>query len=420
MEETKLISHEKKTFYVIGLNYKKADIRTRGLFSIDSAVQTAMLMEAKDAGIWALSVLSTCNRTELYGISSNPFQLIRLLCKYTKGSLEDFDELGYVYKAEQAVRHIFRVGTGLDSQILGDFEVISQLRGCFKMAKEEEMLNTYMERLINSVIQASKRIKNETALSSGAASVSFAAVRYIMEHVRKTAQTKILLFGTGKIGRNTVENLVKHIPQAELVLINRTREKAEDLGLKFNLVVSGIEKLEEELKTTDVLIVATGSAVPTLTRVEVKKRKKPLLILDLSVPANVASDVGQLAGVRRIDLDTLSQLAQDTLSRRRAEVPKAEAIIEEIQQEFLDWVHIRQFAPTIRALKDRFSQIKDDEIAYQSKKIKGFNTAQAAVLGDRIVQKIITQFASHLRAHDQVMEEHLEMITQVFHLNLEE
>ncbi len=420
MEETKLISHEKKTFYVIGLNYKKADIRTRGLFSIDSAVQTAMLMEAKDAGIWALSVLSTCNRTELYGISSNPFQLIRLLCKYTKGSLEDFDELGYVYKAEQAVRHIFRVGTGLDSQILGDFEVISQLRGCFKMAKEEEMLNTYMERLINSVIQASKRIKNETALSSGAASVSFAAVRYIMEHVRKTAQTKILLFGTGKIGRNTVENLVKHIPQAELVLINRTREKAEDLGLKFNLVVSDIEKLEEELKTTDVLIVATGSAVPTLTRVEVKKRKKPLLILDLSVPANVASDVGQLAGVRRIDLDTLSQLAQDTLSRRRAEVPKAEAIIEEIQQEFLDWVHIRQFAPTIRALKDRFSQIKDDEIAYQSKKIKGFNTAQAAVLGDRIVQKIITQFASHLRAHDQVMEEHLEMITQVFHLNLEE
>lgn len=420
MENTKAISHEKKTFYVIGLNYRKADIQTRGLFSINRAAQTAMLLEAKDSEIWALSVLSTCNRTELYGISSNPFQLIKLLCKYTKGSLEDFDKWGYVYKAEQAVRHIFRVGTGLDSQILGDFEIISQLRSCFKRAKEEEMLNTYMERLINSVIQASKRIKNETALSSGAASVSFAAVRYIRAHVQQVFRKKIVLFGTGKIGRNTVENLVKHMAQAELVLINRTRKKAEDIGMKFNLVVKDFEALETEVKGADVLIVATGSPVPTLTQAHLKGRKKPLLILDLSVPENVASDVEQLPGVCRIDLDTLSRLTQDTLNRRKAEVPKAEAIIEEIQQEFLDWVHIRQFAPTIRALKERFNRIKADEIAYQSKKIKDFNAAQAEVLGDRIIQKILTQFASHLRAHDQAMEERLEMITQVFHLDLKE
>lgn len=411
---------QKETFYVIGLNYKKADIETRGLFSFDESTKTAILLEAKDKGIPSLAILTTCNRTELYGISENPFQLIKLLCKYTKGSLEDFDRLGYVYIEKEAVSHTFLVGAGLDSQILGDFEVISQLRNSFKEAKEEDMLNTYMERLINTVIQASKRIKNETELSTGATSVSFAAVHYLMENIPQISEKNILLFGTGKIGRNTVENLVKHIDNKDITLINRTKEKADSIGGKYNLLVRDFKNLRSEINRADVVIVATGAQQPTITKAEVQEREKPLWILDLSVPRNVARDVEDLKTVRCIDVDELSRMTAATLEHRRREMPKAKSIIEDLKQEFLEWGHVRRFAPTIRALKQRFNEIKVNEIGYQRKKWEHFEEEQAEALGNRIVQKIITQFASHLRTNDAVLEESLEMITQVFNLDLEE
>lgn len=421
MEKTKYFTGQKKrTFYVIGLNYKKTDVAIRGLFSVEESAKTAMLIEAKAIGIDSLSILTTCNRTELYGVSENPFQLIKLLCKYTNGSLEDFDKLGYVYKDEQAIQHTFLVGTGLDSQILGDFEVISQLRNSFKEAKEEGILNTYMERLVNTVVQASKRIKNETELSSGATSVSFAAVHYIMETVPAPSDQNILLFGAGEIGRNTVENLVKHIDNKDIVLINRTRTKAEEVGGKFNLRVKDFETLQVEVRKADILIVATGAPFPTITKSILEGRDKPLLVLDLSIPQNVTEEVEQLADVRRLHVDELSRMTQETLAHRKTEVPKAMRIIDEVKQEFLEWVHVRRFAPIIRALKERFNEIKKSEIDYQRKKHHHFNEEQAEALGNRIVQKIITQFASHLRTNETPLEESLEMITQVFHLDLKE
>lgn len=410
----------KKTFYVIGLSYKKADAKMRGLFSIQDSMRMAMLIEAKEEGIDALSVLSTCNRTELYGVSENPFQLIRILCKYTQGSIEEFDRLGYVYKEKEAVLHTFLVGTGLDSQILGDFEIISQLRTSFRISKEEGMLNTYMERLINSVIQASKRIKNETTLSSGATSVSFAAVQYMMQQVPDISQKNILLFGTGKIGRNTVENLVKHTKNQEVTLINRTRERAEAVAGKFNLIVKDSRDLAAEACRADVLIVATGALQPTVTAETLKNIQKPLLILDLSVPQNVSDEVLQIPYVQYVHMDELSKITKETLNYREAQIPRAHRIIDEIKEEFLEWVHVRRFAPIIRALKERFNEIKTEEIDYQSKKTEDFNSVQAELLGDRIVQKIITQFASYLRTNDAGLEENLELLTQVFQLNLKE
>ena len=213
--------------YVIGLNYKKADADIRGHFSLSDVAQTELLKQAKHNGISSLVVISTCNRTELYGIASRPEELINLLCAHTKGTVEEFQKVSYVCKDKEAVSHIFRVGTGLDSQILGDFEIISQLRTGMKRSKEHGLLSAYMERLSNSVIQASKRIKNETQLSSGATSVSFAAVQYIMAHVPYVSDKDLLLFGIGKIGRNTFENLLKHTKNDHITLINRTKIRAE-------------------------------------------------------------------------------------------------------------------------------------------------------------------------------------------------
>ena len=171
-------------FYTIGLSYKKADAETRGLFSLSEDGKIKLLKQAKANGIESIFVISTCNRTELYGFAEHPYQLISLLCENTKGSVEEFQRVAYVYKNKEAISHAFRVGSGLDSQILGDFEIISQLKFGARLSKKEGLLNSFSERLINAVIQASKRIKTETELSSGATSVSFASVQYILNRCK--------------------------------------------------------------------------------------------------------------------------------------------------------------------------------------------------------------------------------------------
>ncbi len=218
------------SFYAVGLSYKKADAEIRGKFSLDAVAKMRWLEQAKTEGIESLIVTSTCNRTEIYGFAEHPFQLIKLICENSQGSVEAFQKYGFVYKNKEAVGHLFRVGTGLDSQILGDFEIISQIKTSFFQAKSVDLVNAFQERLINAVIQASKKIKTDTEISSGATSVSFASVQYILNNVDDIGNKNILLFGTGKIGRNTCENLVKHSKHDQITLINRTKDKAEKLA----------------------------------------------------------------------------------------------------------------------------------------------------------------------------------------------
>ena len=201
MENNTTFKHA--SFYAIGLSYKKADADMRGKFSLDSLSKSNLLAQAKQAGIESLLVTSTCNRTEIYGFAEHPYQLIKLLCENSNGTVEDFQKVAYVFKNKEAISHLFKVGTGLDSQILGDFEIISQIKIAFTASKSFGLINTFMERLVNAVIQASKKIKTDTNISSGATSVSFASVQYILKNVENIINKNILLFGTGKIGRNT-------------------------------------------------------------------------------------------------------------------------------------------------------------------------------------------------------------------------
>ena len=314
-------------FYAIGLSYKKADAEIRGHFSLDEQAKANLLQQAKEVGLESLIVTSTCNRTEIYGFAEHPYQLIKLLCENTKGTVDEFQNVAYIYKGKEAVSHMFKVGSGLDSQILGDFEIISQLKTSTRNSKKENLLNAFMERLINAVIQASKRIKTETNISSGATSVSFASVQYIMSNIENVTDKNILLFGTGKIGRNTCENLVKHTKNKHITLINRTKNKAEEVAGKFNLLVKDYANLQEEINQTDVLIVATGAQNPTVDK-HLIQSKKPLLILDLSIPRNVHLNVTDLEQVSLIHLDDLSQITDDTLEKRKAQIPLAKQIIQ--------------------------------------------------------------------------------------------
>jgi glutamyl-tRNA reductase len=406
------------SFYAIGLSYFKADASIRGHFSVDEANQLAILERAKKEGIPGLVVISTCNRTELYGFADSAMTLVNLLCKHTQGTVEEFLEVAYLHKNDAAIAHLFKVGTGLDSQILGDFEIIGQLKLGFKKSKKYAMINPYMERLVNAVIQASKRIKNETEISSGATSVSFAAVQYIMARVPYVSEKNILLFGTGKIGRNTCENLIKHTKNEHITLINRTKAKAEKIAGKFNLLVKDYADIQSEISQTDVLVVATGAQQPTINKSLIYS-KKPLLILDLSIPKNVADDVTDLENVTLIHLDQLSQMTDDTLKRRQEYIPQAETIIAEITAEFNAWLLTRKFAPTIQALKQKLNHLKETELVNQRKKTPGFSENEAAELGDRIIQKITNQFAHHLRNANGSTQESISLISSIFQLEQE-
>ncbi|UOK43242.1 MULTISPECIES: glutamyl-tRNA reductase [Flavobacterium] len=403
------------SFYVVGLSYKKADAEIRGKFSLDNAAKEALLLQAKNEGIESLIVTSTCNRTEIYGFAQHPFQLIKLLCENSQGTIEDFQKVAYVHKNTEAIGHMFRVGTGLDSQILGDFEIISQIKNSFVASKGHNLVNNYMERLCNAVIQTSKRIKNETEISSGATSVSFAAVRYIFNNVEDISNKNILLFGTGKIGRNTCENLVKHTKHEQITLINRTKDKAEKLARKLNVIVKDYANLEAEIQKADVLVVATGAQNPTIDKA-ILNLKKPLLILDLSVPKNVHENVQELDDVTLIHMDHLSQMTDETLENRRKHIPAAEAIIEEIKDEFISWTKARKFAPTIHALKEKLNTIKDKELTLHRKKINNFDEEQAELISSRIIQKITNHFANHLKDDNTMVDESIEWIEKIFQI----
>ena len=402
-------------FYAIGLSYKKADADIRGRFSLDEDSKQALLNQAKENNIESLIVTSTCNRTEIYGFAQHPFQLIQLLCDNTRGTVEEFQEVAYIYKNNDAIAHMFRVGSGLDSQILGDFEIISQLKTSAKISKKHHLLNHFTERLINAVIQASKRIKTETDISTGATSVSFASVQYIFNSVEDISNKNILLFGTGKIGRNTCENLVKHTKNEHITLINRTKDKAEQIAGKFNLLVKDYANLQEEISKSDILIVATGAQRPTIDK-HIIQSKKSLLILDLSIPKNVNENVQELDNVSLVHLDDLSKITDQTLEARKKHIPLAEAIIEEVKTEFNSWLETRKFAPTIKALKHKLNDFATAELDIQRKKLTNFNEAQAELISNNIIQKITNHFAHHLKDDNISTDESLELIKKVFQL----
>ena len=410
---------QSKNLYNIGVSYKKADANIRGKFSVSKENQIKLLEEAKENGVEGIFVLSTCNRTEITGFAEHPFELIGLLCKYSNGGVEEFAKVSNVYKDKEAISHLFRMGTGLDSQILGDYEIVGQLRQAFKLAKEVGTTNAYFERLLNHVMQASKRVKNETKLSSGTTSVSYAAVQYIIKNLPDYNSKNILVFGLGKMGKHTCKNLAEYTQNKSVSLINRTEEKAIEFVKEHpSITKAKFENLNKEIANTDVLIVSTGASEATIKREHVLTTNA-LLVLDLSMPANVSKEVADLDNVTLVNVDELSKITDETLAIRQQEIPVAESIIKTHNQEFQEWLNHRKFTPAITALKESLKTIQQDEIAFHKKKIKDFDESQAEVITSRFIQKITTQFVKHLKAEETSVNNSIEVMAKVFGANLE-
>ena len=396
------------------MSYKKADVASRGQFSLSLRAQQKLLEAAQANQIQSITVHSTCNRTEIYAHGAETKELVELLCAFSQGNPDVFSKIGYVLKDEDALNHLFRVGTGLDSQILGDFEIIAQLKKSFIRSKKMGLLDSLFERLFNSVILASKRIKNETQISSGTTSVSYASVRYILDHIDNPDQKNILLFGMGKIGRNTCENLVKHTQNDHIVLINRTRKRAEKMAVKFKLIVKDYADLPVEIRKADIIIVATGAEKPTLSK-SLIHTESPLLVLDLSIPKNVDDDVLDLPNVTRIHIDELSSMTDNTLVERQKEIPKAEVIIEEVVEEFTDWLGTRSFAPTVQALKQMMEKLEQQALAQHQKKHPHLKSEEATLLSQHLIQKITNRVANHMRNSENTAES-VKTIQDVFNI----
>jgi len=402
-------------FNVIGISYKNANTSIRGNFSLNLDQSKLLIKDSLQAGVDNIIVNSTCNRVEIYSSTLDFNLLTELLCKHSNGTSKDFKKFGYFLNGAEAINHIFKVGTGLDSQILGDFEIIAQLNNSFLRSKKLNAINPSFERLFNMVKHASKRIKNETKISTGATSVSYAAVRYILDNISDLKTKKILLFGTGKIGRNTCENLVKHTSNKHITLINRSEEKAKLIAGKFEVLVKNISDLNYQISKTDILIVATAGNKPTVIS-EMVSRSKSLTILDLSVPKNVDEELGSFKNVDLLDLDYLSKVTNKTLENRKKFIPEAEKIIKEITEDYYLWVETRRFAPTVNALKIKLKKIQENKINILKKKTSSFDDANVKEVSEHLIQKITNQIANHLRDSDD-FEEELKSIKTIFQLN---
>jgi glutamyl-tRNA reductase len=406
--------------YNVGLSYKKADVQVRGAFSVTKENQKLLLKEAKEKGIDGIFILSTCNRTEITGFAKHPFELISLLIKYSKGTVEEFINVSNVYKNNDAITHLFNIATGLDSQILGDYEIVGQLRESFKLAKKIGTTNAYLERLMNLVLQASKDVKNNTKLSSGTTSVSYAAIQYIVENVENYNNKKILIYGLGEIGKNTCKNVLEYTSNKNVTLVNRTLEKAIDFELTHkDVTVADFSNLTNEIHNTDILIVSTGSSAHTVTSENLKEGNE-LLIIDLSMPENVDIDVKKMNGVSLINVDELSKITDKTIETRKAQIPLAEKIIKKYRDEFNDWISHRKYVPAVNALKESLMAIQQDEINFYSKKNKDFNVEDAEFVTNRMIQKITTQFVKHLKDQETSVDQSISVISKIFNTEITE
>jgi len=390
------------TFWIAGINYKKADAATRGQFAVQNDQYVSLLEQAKINDLNELFVLSTCNRTEVYGFANNAAELINLLCAQTSGSKETFLTSAYIKNGYEAVEHLFNVSAGLDSQILGDYEIIGQIKAAMKIAKRHGCISVMLERLVNTVLQSSKAIKNQTELSGGTVSVSFAAIQYIREHVQAVADKKILLLGTGKIGKSTSKNLVHYLKTKNITLINRTEEKAVELAKELGLNHAPISELEKNISASDIILVATDAAEPTILLSHVKEQSAKL-ILDLSIPHNVEPAVQHLPHVKVINVDELSKMRDETLAKREAEVPKAKAIIAEHIAEFIEWHEHRKHVPVLKAVKTKLKEIHNNPLF-----ISLYNSTHT----EEKIQRVINGMAYKMKEQNQKGCHYIEAINE--------
>lgn len=388
-------------FFVTGINYKKTDAALRSQYAVSSFVYDTLLSKASQFGLSEVFIISTCNRTEIYGVTSDVNHLIHLLCSETQGDEYTFRKKSYTKAGYKAVEHLWQVAAGLDSQILGDYEIVGQLKMAIKFAKERGCIGMFTERVVNGALQTSKAIRSETAISGGTVSVSFAVIQYLKNCVKEVADKKILIIGTGKIGRSTCRNLIDYLDNKNITLINRTPEKAIELANELNLFTAPYEDLIAQSHLADIIVVSANATGPILKKEHFTKADSKVLI-DLSIPNNIETSLRELPGIQLVNVDGLSKINDATLQKRMAEVPKAKAILAAQLSELKEWCINRRYVPVLKAVKQKLIDMQGCNImrSLRCKEDKE-DSIELQPVDTEVIQKVINTMAVKMRCANQ-------------------
>jgi glutamyl-tRNA reductase len=410
---------------LLGLNHKSAPIEVRERFVFCEEDIKRFVSMLKLNGVSGAIVLSTCNRTEVYYemnellVPLGGSDIENLLFNYRKVGKE---AIKYFYhKENEAVAtHLFRVGAGLDSMALGEYQVVGQIKTAIQISKINKLISCGLSKLFDDALKAGKQVRTETALNRGAVSISYAGVELASKKLHHLPTHPVLLVGAGQTSELTIQNLIKKSCSL-FTIVNRTKEKADELAEKYHAIVGEMDQLSELLLTNDIIITSTASKKPLfdLEMVKyamIKRVGKPLFFLDLSVPRNVAVEVGTLDHVHVYDVDGLNHVIENNLEKRKGEIFMAEQMIAESVSEFMKWFNIRALAPTFKTIYTSFQEASKNVLDGMIKDQEAEEYLKALEYGDLITKKLIGMMIENIKSvtNNGSNREYITVVNQLF------
>ena len=382
-------------FVVIGLNHRTGPVTLLEKLMIQQpAMPSALENLTKNSDIREAVVLSTCNRTEVYVVAERfhgAYDEIRQFLSTTSGISED-DIAPHLYGQfdDDAVQHLFEVTSGLDSAVLGETEIIGQVRDAWEVAMNQGAARTSLNSLFRHALEVGKRARTETAISRSTASMSHAAVEMAEDILGSLHGKRVLVVGAGEMGEGVATALVRE-GAAQITVVNRTESRGAVLAEKVGATVARFEDLQRELTNADVVIACTGAGMPVITADLMERARdnqnSPLLIVDIALPRDVESGVGELPGITLRDLDDLSQWAQRGIEQRATEVDQVRAIINEEVERFSSEQAQRQAAPLVAQLRELVEEMRRSEIERYGARLGDLNPQQREAV-DAITKRI--------------------------------
>ncbi len=380
----------------IGINHKTAtvDLREKVAFAPDK-IHEAMRSLAKETQSGEAVIVSTCNRTELYCNTENAEQVVRWLEDYHGLSHEEVAPCLYQHCGQPAVQHLMRVASGLDSLVLGEPQILGQVKQAFAKAKESGTVALTLDRLFQNTFAVAKKVRTETEIGTAAVSVAFAAVSMAKHIFSSLAATKVLLIGAGE----TIELVARHLKEngvTSMVVANRTISRAEAMCEEFNAQAITLEQIPDFLPKADIVISSTASPLPILGKGMVEKalkqrRHQPMLLVDIAVPRDIEAEVGDLDDAFLYTVDDLQSIIEQNMASRREAAEQAEVIAEEHSHQFMEWIRSLESVDSIREYRTQSMAIKDELVERAMNKLaQGADTEQVLLeLANRLTNRLI-------------------------------
>ncbi len=354
--------------FLLSLTHHTAPIEVRERVALDANGKTLLLDDIRAAVNECVAIV-TCNRTEIYGVSKRrdaPMQVRSMLARHAGLQLNALLPHMRCLQGIAAARHLFRVAAGLDSLVIGEPQILGQVRQAADFAREGDYSGPVLERLFNYAVVTGKRARHETRISEGAGSISHAAVELARNTLGELRDRQGLVVGLGEMGQLVARNLSSH-GLTDLQLCNRSPERSAEVARELHGFDVGWTHLDDALVTTDIGIVATGAREPILTRARLERIMplrdgRPLLLIDIAVPRNVDPDARSIPGLHLHDIDSLQTIREENLQTREQTIPEVDAIVEQELTAFSDWYQGRASAPVIESLRQRAESIREQEV----------------------------------------------------------